>query len=84
MTSSEAHYIIFLYFIRQARLDSGLTQLEIAKALNKPQSFVSKYEIGDRKLNVIEFIEICRVLKIDSSDFLKQIERKIYETESPI
>lgn len=84
MTSTEANYIVFLYFIRQARLDSGLTQQEMAKALNKPQSFVSKYESGERKLDVIEFIEICKVLRIDSGDFLKQIERKIDETQSEI
>ncbi len=84
MTSFEADYIVFLHFIRQARLDSGLTQLEVAKALNKPQSYVSKYEAGDRKLTVVEFLEICRVLQIDSSEFLKQIERKIYETKSTI
>lgn len=84
MTSTEANYIVFLYFIRQARLDSGLTQQEMAKALNKPQSFVSKYESGERKLDVIDFIEICKVLRIDSGDFLKQIERKIDETQSEI
>jgi transcriptional regulator with XRE-family HTH domain len=84
MTSTEANYIVFLYFIRQARLDSGLTQQEMAKALKKPQSFVSKYEIGERKLNVIEFIEICKVLTLDSGDFLKQIERKIDETQSEV
>ena len=84
MTTTEANYTIFLHFIRQARIKSGLTQLEIAQSLNKPQSFVSKYEAGDRKLNIIEYLEICRVLKIDSSSFLKDIERKIYETESAI
>jgi Predicted transcriptional regulator len=82
MTSTEANYIVFLHFIRQARLDSGLTQQEMAKALNKPQSFVSKYEIGERKIDVIEFIEICKVLKLDSGDFLNQIKRKIDETQS--
>jgi transcriptional regulator with XRE-family HTH domain len=84
MTSTEAHYIIFLHFIRQARLDFGFTQQDMAQALGKPQSFVSKYEIGERKLNIIEFIEICKVLKLDAGDFLKQIERKIDETQSEI
>lgn len=68
--------------MRQARLDSELTQQEMAKALKKPQSFISKYESGERKINVVEFIEICKVLKLDSSNFLKQIERKIDETQS--
>lgn len=68
--------------MRQARLDSELTQQEMAKALKKPQSFISKYESGERKINVVEFIEICKVLKLDSSNLLKQIERKIDETQS--
>lgn len=84
MTSTEANYIIFLHFIRQARLDSEITQQELAKNLQKPQSFVSKYESGERKLDVIEFIEICKVLNLDSGDFLKQIERKINETQSAV
>lgn len=46
----------------EARRDSNLTQIEVACYLGKPQSFVSKYESGERRLDVIEFIKICKAL----------------------
>lgn len=57
-----------------ARRKKGLTQVEIANSLGKPQSFVSKYESGERRLDVIEFIEVCQALKIDPSTIIKQLE----------
>lgn len=42
-----------------------MTQQQTATALQRPQSFISKYEKGERQLNVIEFIEICLVLGCD-------------------
>ena len=48
-----------------ARLAAGLTQAEVASALGRPQSFVSKYERGERRLDVVELLEVARVLKTD-------------------
>ena len=47
-------YQAFLRKLRQARIDSGLTQAQIAKALKKPQSFVSKCESGERRVDFAE------------------------------
>jgi len=47
-------YDAFLKKLRQARLDAGLTQEEVARRLGKPQSFVSKCESGERRVDVIE------------------------------
>lgn len=55
----------------QARKSSGLTQVGLADRLGRPQSFVSKYERGERKLDVIEFCEVCRALEIDPVAFLQ-------------
>jgi len=41
--------------LRQARLDAGLTQADLAERLDKPQSFVAKVETRERRLDVIEF-----------------------------
>lgn len=49
-----AAYNCFLELLRQARLESGLTQVELAQALGLPQSYVSKCEIGERRLDVLE------------------------------
>lgn len=43
-----------------ARKAAGLTQAEVAAALSRPQSFVAKYEGGERRLDVIEFLDVCR------------------------
>jgi transcriptional regulator with XRE-family HTH domain len=48
-----------------ARKAAGLTQHTLARRLKKPQSFVAKYEGGERRLDVVEFIAIARVLSAD-------------------
>jgi transcriptional regulator with XRE-family HTH domain len=48
--------------LRNLRKRQGLTQAEVAKRLRKQQSFVSKYESGERRLSVIEFIDVVRAL----------------------
>jgi transcriptional regulator with XRE-family HTH domain len=52
-----------------AREEAGLTQVNIAERLGKPQSFVSKYERGERRLDFTEFIEIAELLKVDIGIF---------------
>jgi transcriptional regulator with XRE-family HTH domain len=56
----------------QARKSAGLTQVGLAERLRRPQSFVSKYERGERKLDVIEFCAVCRALGVDPVAFLQQ------------
>lgn len=58
----------------EARQSKGLTQTEIAVRLGKPQSFVSKYESGERRLDVVEFIEVCQVLSIKPHSILNKID----------
>ncbi len=48
--------------LAQLRKQSGMTQSQLAKKLNKPQSFIAKYEGGERRLDVIEFIDVVRAL----------------------
>lgn len=55
------------------RTDHGLTQAELAKRLDKPQSFVAKYEGGERRLSIIEFIDIAEALQIRPSDLLDEL-----------
>jgi transcriptional regulator with XRE-family HTH domain len=56
----------------QARSDAGLTQAELSARLKRPQSFVSKYERGERRLDVIEFCEVAAALGIDPVRFLRR------------
>lgn len=59
------------------RSEANLRQIDLADRLGKPQSFVSKYESGERRLDLIELREICRVLEISLSDFVKRFESEI-------
>jgi len=61
----------------RARLNSGITQIELAKKLRKPQSFVSKYENGERRLDVIEFITVSKILGVDAKKILAKLLNKI-------
>jgi transcriptional regulator with XRE-family HTH domain len=56
--------------LKKARLESGLTQIEVSKKLKKPQSHVSKLESGERKLVAVELIELAKIYKKDLNYFL--------------
>ena len=54
----------------EARRAAGLNQVELAEKLGRPQSFVSKIEKGDRRIDVLELIAICHHLRIDPADVI--------------
>jgi transcriptional regulator with XRE-family HTH domain len=59
----------------KARHAAGLTQRQLAAALGRSNSFVWKLEAGERQINVLEFIEIARILGIKASTLIAEIER---------
>lgn len=61
----------------EAREKAGLTQNEVALALGKRQSFVSKYESGERKLDVLEFIDVCKALGANAKAIMARVEEKL-------
>lgn len=68
----------FLSLVRQMRLDAGLRQADLALKLGEPQSFVSRYESGDRRLDVLELRQICGVLGVSLTDFIKRLEGDVH------
>jgi len=58
-----------------ARKKAALTQADLSTRLRRPQSFVSKYERGERRLDVIEFGQVARALGIDPVRFLNKLYR---------
>jgi transcriptional regulator with XRE-family HTH domain len=56
--------------LKAARIERGITQQHVADAVGKPQSFVAKIEGRERRLDVIEFIQICRVIGCDPMQLL--------------
>ena len=79
MTKSvfSAEYERFCRLLVEARRSANLTQIQLAVALSRPQSYVSKYERGERRLDVIEFLEIARALKLDAVSFLEELQQGI-------
>jgi transcriptional regulator with XRE-family HTH domain len=61
----------------KARKAAGLTQRELADRLHKPQSFVAKYEGGERRIDVVEFLTICQAIGVDSAKLLKALKNAI-------
>ncbi len=58
--------------LKSARSAANLTQQELARRLKKPQSYVSKYENGERRLDVAEFLEIATALEIGENALLRR------------
>ena len=67
-------YEIILSRLVSARNAAGLTQQDVANRLGRLQSFVSKYERGERRLDVVEFVSICRALEVDPCGIVREIE----------
>ena len=66
----------FRKILVEARREAGLTQVALAKKLGRPQSFVSKFERGERRLDVTEFLEVARALGIDAARTIADLERR--------
>jgi transcriptional regulator with XRE-family HTH domain len=64
-----------LLLLRQLRLQAGLRQVDMANALGKPQAFVSYYESGARRLDLLELRQICEVLGVPLANFVRQFEK---------
>ena len=59
------------------RKDAGVTQVELAARLGKPQQFVSKYERGDRRVDLVEFVAVCRALRVDPKEAFALVLRRL-------
>lgn len=62
-------------WLTEARQARGVTQTELAARLGRQQSFVSKYERGERRLDFVEFLEIADALQADACDLVTQLRR---------
>lgn len=65
-----AEYRAFLRRLKAARKEAGLTQNDVAKAMHQPQSWVSRCESGERRVDVIELQAFARLYKRRILDFL--------------
>lgn len=61
----------------ETRKHVGLTQQQLAKKIGKPQSFVAKYEGGERRIDVIEFLKIVRAMGADPGGVFRALIRRV-------
>ncbi|AHJ74787.1 helix-turn-helix domain-containing protein [Kosakonia sacchari] len=59
--------------LKRARKERGITQAQLAEALGRPQSFIAKIESGERRLDVVEFVHLARLVGIEPSKVINNI-----------
>lgn len=70
-------YASFVKVLTAARKEAGVTQVELAERLGKPQPFISSIEQGVRRVDLIEFYAIARALKLDPESLFGAVVRKL-------
>jgi len=71
---------IFLALLRRVRQEARLRQEDLAERLDVPQSFVSKIESGERRLDVLELRQLCAAKEISPLDFARRLEECLTST----
>jgi transcriptional regulator with XRE-family HTH domain len=70
-----------LLLLKDMRQKRGIRQVDLAERLGVPQSFISKYESGERQLDILELRRICQVIGIAFEDFVRQLEDMLNEAK---
>jgi transcriptional regulator with XRE-family HTH domain len=63
--------------LHEIRIEAGLTQMEVAVRIERDQTFVSKYESGQRRLDVLEVREICQAIGTALEEFARRLEKAL-------
>jgi transcriptional regulator with XRE-family HTH domain len=76
-TIHSAEYAIFLKVLRGARRKSGLTQIDLAEKIGESQSFISKCERGERRIDIIELRAFCEAFGVSLREFVSRFEKVV-------
>lgn len=69
--------LVLLRLLKQCRVEAGLTQVQFAQALERPQSFASDIERGLRRLDLVQLRDICKALNVGLVDFVQRFEDEL-------
>jgi transcriptional regulator with XRE-family HTH domain len=75
---------ILLSLLRAIRTDAGLRQTDMAEALKVPQSYVSKYESGERRLDPLELRAVCKAAGISLTVFGRRLDELLDAQSAPV
>ena len=70
-TITTKEYARFIEKLRQARKESGLRQIDVAKKMKSPQSYISRVESGEYRLDILEVKRFAKLYKKDINYFIK-------------
>lgn len=73
-------HIILVGLLKEVRVNAGLRQVDLAEKLKIPQSMVSKYEVGERRIDLLELRDICAALEISLIEFVQELEKRIEQS----
>jgi transcriptional regulator with XRE-family HTH domain len=82
-TIFSTEYVRFLSLLRQTREQAGLTQVELAQRLDTTQSFISKCERGDRRIDIVELRAFCTAMGTSLMQFVETLEAQA-PTDDPL
>lgn len=71
------YHKLLIALLREIRVEAGLTQGELGARIGKDQTFVSKYESGVRRLDVLELREVCQALDLTLGEFVRRLEKAL-------
>jgi transcriptional regulator with XRE-family HTH domain len=72
-------YAVLLRVLREARERAGLTQVQLAKRIGETQTFVSKCERGERRIDVVELRTFCQAFGVELKQFVAALEKALSE-----
>lgn len=67
----------FRALLRKIREESGLSQTALAEKLGKPQTFISKSEIGERRIDFLETLDFCAACGVSVNQFIERLQRGV-------
>ncbi len=72
--AEDYQYVIGM--LKKARKKRGVTQAQLSEAFGRPQSFIAKVENGERRLDIVEFLHLARLLDLEPMDVINRIYSK--------
>jgi len=77
----QREHAVLIALLRDMRTEAGLKQADVAARLGAPQSFVSKYESGERRLDLLEMRQVCTALGSSLSDLVRRFEERLASSD---
>ena len=63
--------------LREIREAKGVSQEELSERLGRPVTYIGKVELGARRLDVVELLQVCSLLSIEGADFIRRLEQRV-------